>query len=189
MRIEVLDSTLGALDTLDVDGLLVFVGPERPLQGLAGLADWRLCGAISRALRTGVFEARPEEALLLPSQGRLGASRIFCFGLPEVPLRPEAFLHATRAACEAVARAGSEAFASALPLLAGGSDATAARLWLEASLARPIRRQVLLGDARSLERHLVEARDAMGVEVDVVAPRTEALRPGRALPQVGGVVR
>lgn len=187
MRIEVVDSTLGALDALDVDSLAVFVGPERPLQGLAGLVDWRVCGAISRALRAGLFEARRDEALLLPSGGRIGAARVFCFGLPDLPLEPEAFLRASRAACEAVARAGSEAFASALPPLAGGDGAAAARLWLEASLARPVRRQILLGDARTLERELAAARDALGVEVEV-APRPDVAR-ARALPHVGGVVR
>lgn len=189
MRIELVDTGLGALDALDVDAIAVFVGPERPLQGLAGLVDWRLCGAISRALRSGVFEAAREEALLLPSGGRLGPTRVFCFGLPDVPLPPEAFLHASRAACEALARAGSEAFASSFPPLAGDDGDLAARLWLEASLVRPVRRQVLLGDARALERHLAGARDALGVEVDVVAVRADASRTARALPHVGGVIR
>jgi len=191
LRIEVAELGLQAIDGLDVDALAVFVGPERPLQGFAGFADWRLCGAISRAIRGGVFHAAPDEALLLPSGGRVAPPRIFCFGLPEVPLSPEAFLHAARAACEALARAGSEAFATSLPPLAGGDGAIAAKLWLEASLVRPVRRQVLLGEARALQRDLVAARDARSAEVDVVAPpsRVEMPSRGRALPHLGGVVR
>lgn len=189
MRIEVAELRLSALDALDVDALAVFVGPERPLQGLAGLVDWRLCGALSRAILAGVFEARSEEALLLPSGGRIGPPRIFCFGLPDLPLSPEAFLHASRTACEALARAGSDAFAASPPPLEGGDPDVAARLWLEASLVRPVRRQVLLGDVRAIERPLVAARDALSVEVEVVAPRIEVQRAGRALPHVGGVVR
>jgi hypothetical protein len=191
LRIEVAELGLSALDGLDVDALAVFVGPERPLQGLAGFADWRLCGAISRAIRGRVFDARPDEALLLPSGGRVAPPRIFCFGLPEVPLPPEAFLHAARTACEALARAGSAAFATALPPLAGGDAAVAAKLWLEGSLVRPVQRQVLLGEARALQKDLTAARDARGAEVDVVAPpsRVEMPSRGRALPHHGAVVR
>lgn len=189
MRMEVAEEGLGAIDALDVDAVAVFVGPERPLQGLAGLVDWRLCGAISRALRGGLYAAGAEEALLVPSAGRIAPPRVFCFGLPGAPLSPEAFLHAARLACEAVARAGSEAFASSLPPLAGGDAGLAARLWLEASLVRPVRRQVLLGEARTLERALAEARDALRAEVEVAATRPPARSAARALPQVGGVVR
>jgi hypothetical protein len=191
LAIQVAELGLPALDALDVDALAVFVGPERPLQGFAGYADWRLCGAISRAIRGGVFDARPDEALLLPSGGRVAPARIFCFGLPAVPLPPEAFLHAARTACEAMARAGSRSFATALPPLAGGDAALAARLWLEASLVRPVARQVLLGEARALQRELTAARNALGVEVEVHAPpsRVELPARGRALPHAGAVVR
>ncbi len=191
LRIEVAELGLQAIDGLDVDAVAVFVGPERPLQGFAGFADWRLCGAISRAIRSGVFEARADEALLIPSGGRISPVRVFCFGLPlEVPLSPEAFLHAARAGCEAMARAGSDAFATSMPPLAG-DGALAAKLWLEASLVRPVRRQVLLGEARALQRELSAARTALGVEVEVLAPPSRVEMPprGRALPHLGAVVR
>jgi hypothetical protein len=191
LKIEVAELGLAAIDGLDVDALAVFVGPERPLQGFAGFSDWRLCGAISRAIRSGVFDARPDEALLLPSGGRVAPPRVFCFGLPGVPLSPEAFLHASRLACEALARAGSDAFATAMPPLAQGDGAVAARLWLEASLVRPVKRQVLLGEARALQRDLTAARNALGVEVEVLAPPSRVEMPprGRALPHVSGVLR
>ncbi len=191
LKIEVAELGLTAIDGLDVDALAVFVGPERPLQGFAGFADWRLCGAISRAIRNGLFQAGDGEALLLPSGGRVAPGRVFCFGLPEVPLSPEAFLHASRTLCEALARAGSDAFATAMPPLAGEDTALAARLWLEASLVRPVRRQLVLGEARVLQRDLAAARAALGVEVDVLAPpsRVEMPSRGRALPHVGTVVR
>jgi hypothetical protein len=191
LKIEVAELGLAAIDGLDVDAVAVFVGPERPLQGFAGFADWRLCGAISRAIRSGVFDAGPDEALLLPSGGRIAAPRVFCFGLPEVPLSPQGFLHAARTACEALARAGSDAFATSMPPLAGGDGALAARLWLEASLVRPVRRQMVLGEARALQRDLTGARNALGVEVEVLAPPSRVEMPprGRALPHVGGVIR
>lgn len=191
LAIEVAELGLSALDGLDVDALAVFVGPERPLQGFAGFADWRLCGAISRAIRTGLFHAGEGEALLLPSGGRVAPARVFCFGLPVVPLAPEAFLSAARGLCEALARAGSEAFATSMPAVAGGDGALAARLWLEASLVRPVRRQIVLGEARSLQKDLAAARASLGVEVEVLAPpsRVEMPSRARALPHVGGVVR
>ncbi len=191
LKIEVAELGLQAIDGLDVDALAVFVGPERPLQGFAGFADWRLCGAISRAIRGGVFEARPDEALLLPSGGRISAPRVFCFGLPGVPLSPEAFLHAARTACEALARAGSDAFATSMPPLVNADAALAARLWLEASLVRPVRRQVVLGEARALQRDLGAARSAVDAEVEVLAPPSRVEMPprGRALPHVGAVIR
>ena len=191
LAIEVAELGLSALDGLDVDALAVFVGPERPLQGFAGYADWRLCGAVSRAIRTGLFAAARDEALLLPSGGRVAPPRVFCFGVPEAQLAPDGFLHAARTLCEALARAGSETFATSMPPLASGDGALAARLWLEASLVRPVRRQIVLGEARALQRDLAAARAALGVEVDVLAPPSRVEMPprGRALPHVGGVVR
>jgi hypothetical protein len=179
LAIEVAELGLSALDGLDVDALAVFVGPERPLQGFAGYADWRLCGAISRAIRTGLFEAGRDEALLLPSGGRVAPGRVFCFGVPEAPLAPDRFLHAARMLCEALARAGSETFATSMPPLAGGDGAVAARLWLEASLVRPVRRQIVLGEARALQRDLTAARATLSVEVDVLAPPSRVEMPPR----------
>lgn len=191
LKIEVADLGLPAIDALDVDALGVFVGPERPLQGFAGFADWRMCGAISRAIRNELFQAHTEEALLIPSGGRMAPARIFCFGLPDVPLAPEAFLAAARRLCEAVARAGSEAFAASMPPIAGGDSALAARLWMEASLVRPVRRQVLLGEPRALQRDLAAARSALAAEVEVLAPPSRVEMPPRtrALPRVGAVIR
>jgi hypothetical protein len=191
LKIEVAELGLQAIDALDVDALAVFVGPERPLQGFAGFADWRLCGAISRAIRNGLFSAGEQEALLLPSGGRIAPARVFCFGVPRVPLAPEGFLRASRTACEALARAGSDAFAAAMPPIADASAPLAAKLWLEASLVRPARRQVLLGEARALQRELTAARNAVGAEVDVLAPpsRVEMPRRGRTFAPAGSLVR
>ncbi|HSN89676.1 MAG TPA: M17 family peptidase N-terminal domain-containing protein [Anaeromyxobacteraceae bacterium] len=180
LRIEVADLGLPALDALDVDALLVFVGPERPLQGLAGYADWRLCGALSRAMRSGLYQAAPGEALLLPSGGRLRPGRVFCFGLPAASAAPAEYLATVRKACQALRRAGSAAFASSLPPIEGGDAAAAARLWLEGSLSAPVGRQVLLGDARTLHHDLLEARASASAEVEVVAASARAEPSGRA---------
>jgi hypothetical protein len=174
LRIEAADLSLPALDALDVDSLAVFVGPERPLQSLAGWVDWRLCGALSVALRDRFYGGGEREALLLPSAGRVGAARVFFFGLPPLPLDAAAFSAFARTACGAMAKAGSGSFAAALPPL----DGPAVRLWLEASLERPVSRQVLLGDAKALHRDLSAARDALRARVEIAPLGASAGRAG-----------
>ena len=191
LRIEVAELGLAAIDALDVDAVAVFVGPDRPLQGFAGFLDWRLCGAISRAIRAGTFDGVDGEALLLPSAGRISAGRVFCFGLAREPLPPDRWLNASRSACEAMARAGSDAFATSPPPLEGGDPALAARLWLEAALVRPVRRQVLLGEPRVWREQLAAARSETQADVEIHAPPSRVEMPprARALPHVGGVIR
>jgi hypothetical protein len=167
-RIEVADLSLATLDALDVDALAVLVGPERPLQGLGGLVDWRLCGALTRALEGGLYAAGPGEALLLPTGGRLRASRVVALGLPD-PNRAADFAGAARLACRVLQRAGSAAFATALPPLADAGLAEAARLWVEAGAEAPQARQVLLGDARALLAALSGLRAWAGEPVEVAA--------------------
>ncbi|MCM2334502.1 MAG: peptidase M17 [Anaeromyxobacteraceae bacterium] len=165
-RLEVADLSLAVLDVLDVEALAVLVGPERPLQGLAGLLDWRLCGALTRALRGGLYAAAPGEALLLPTGGRLPAGRVVAIGLP-APLTVEALAAAARQACDVLRRAGAASFAAALPALEGADQAALARLWLQAGEAAPQARQVLLGDAKALHQALTAARAASGAPVEI----------------------
>src|SRR5512142_3069351 len=104
-RIETADLGLPAIDALDVDALAIFVGPERPLQGLAGYADWRLCGLISRAIREGSYRPETGEALLLPSGGRVAVPRIFCLGLAAQPRHEEGFAAEARRLCTVMHKA------------------------------------------------------------------------------------
>ena len=54
---------------------------ERPLRGLAGLLDWRLCGRLSRLISEDVFSGGYGETMLLPSHGRLAFEKVFVHGL------------------------------------------------------------------------------------------------------------
>jgi hypothetical protein len=179
LRVELAELGLPALDALDVDALAVPVGPERPLQGLAGFADWRLCGALSRTIRAGEYGPESGEALLLTSGGRLPVQRVFCFGLPAAPLAGATLAEACERICAAMAKAGSAAFASALPPHGPDDRAAAARGWLEASLRHGNRRQVLLGDPRALHRDLEAARKMLGASVEVVLPVQRVELPAR----------
>jgi hypothetical protein len=74
--------TMEAVDQADAEALCLFVAAdERPLTGLAGLADWRLCGRLSRMLRSGIVTGSGGEALLTPPGSRLSFQKLFVFGL------------------------------------------------------------------------------------------------------------
>jgi hypothetical protein len=191
-RLESADLGLAAIDALDVDALAIFVGPERPLQGLAGFADWRLCGLISRVIRDGRYHPDTGEALLVPSGGRIAVPRVFCFGLPRPPRDAVGFAAEVGRLCGAMHKAGSASWAGALPATEAGAEVPASRLFLEALLPVAPRKLVLLGDARTLQKELVQAREGMGAsDVEIVPPvsRVEMPSRGGGLPQSGAVLR
>jgi hypothetical protein len=100
-----------------VDSLCLFVPEdERPLQGAAGFADWRLCGALSRVLMAGFFTGAPEDCLLLPSGGRLVTPRVFVVGVgPRQRLTADALGRALTFAARMLTRAKVEGVALELP--------------------------------------------------------------------------
>ncbi len=74
--------SLRALDEREADVLaLTLFSDERPLRGLIGLVDWRMCGAISRWVRSGFVSGDWGERVLVPSNGRLNFPRLLLMGL------------------------------------------------------------------------------------------------------------
>ena len=70
-----------------IEGDLLVAGSfceDRPLQGAAGRADWRLCGLVSKILLDGGFSGKEGEAILVASKGRLRIARVLLVGLGEV---------------------------------------------------------------------------------------------------------
>jgi hypothetical protein len=53
---------------------------ERPLQGLAGLLDWRLGGAISSFVRRGTFSGSPGENVYFPVKRGERGFHVFLLG-------------------------------------------------------------------------------------------------------------
>ena len=90
MPITLLPLDLARWDETDRDALLIstFVD-ERPLRGAAGLADWRLCGRLSRLIKTERQSGVRGETMLLPPGRRLRFKRVLWFGLGGSPGYPD----------------------------------------------------------------------------------------------------
>ncbi len=82
MALSVLPLDLARWDETARDCLALPVfKDDRPLRGAAGLADWRLCGKLSRLLKASRASAEAGETLLFPPGRRLRFRRILWFGL------------------------------------------------------------------------------------------------------------
>lgn len=82
MALSVLPLDLSRWDESARDMLVLPVfKDDRPLRGAAGLADWRLCGRLSRLLKANRATAEAGETMLLPPGRRLKFKRVMWFGL------------------------------------------------------------------------------------------------------------
>ena len=82
MELSFFPLTLEAVDQAQAEALCLFIAAdERPLTGLAGLADWRLSGKLSRLLRSGLLTGDAGEAVLTPPGARMAFQKLFLFGI------------------------------------------------------------------------------------------------------------
>lgn len=82
MALNVLPLDLSRWDETARDCLVLPVfRDDRPLRGAAGLADWRLCGRLSRLIKANKATGDAGETLLLPPGRRLRWKRVMWFGL------------------------------------------------------------------------------------------------------------
>ena len=82
MALSVLPLDLARWDESARDCLVLPVFQnDRPLRGAAGLADWRLCGRLSRLLKSNRATAEAGETMMLPPGRRLRFKRVLWFGL------------------------------------------------------------------------------------------------------------
>ncbi|MEQ8272686.1 MAG: M17 family peptidase N-terminal domain-containing protein [Deltaproteobacteria bacterium] len=122
------------LDRLSVDAIaLPFFQVRAQPRGVAGAADWRLCGRLARMLRDGVFLGALGEHTLMPSMGRFGAARLFLLGLgdPTDVTGPTIVGRLTNIT-SVLFEAGAKELAVAPPTPATSGDVTAATWWIEA---------------------------------------------------------
>lgn len=82
MPISLLPLDLVRWDDAPADALVLpTFADDRPLRGAAGLADWRLCGRLSRLIKKNKVDSARGESLILPPGHRLPFRRLFWFGL------------------------------------------------------------------------------------------------------------
>lgn len=139
MELRFVAPDLRALDGIRSEALaLPFFEDERPLRGAAGLADWRLCGRLSRLLVRGKMRGARGERVLVPARPRLAFEKLFLFGLGKRADFDEASFVAS--------------VADVLDTLEGVRARTAV-------LALPGRSLEIVGAERALELFLGAARD------------------------------
>ena len=135
MPVNFLDDDLSKWGDVTGDALiLTFFSDERPLRGAAGLADWRLCGRLSRLIRRQRLTGKRGETLLLPPGRRLGWRRIMVFGLGDSSRFDEdVYRQHVRWIRDVVARARVSEYAMQPPGRATGfiGARRALELWLE----------------------------------------------------------
>jgi hypothetical protein len=135
MGLHVLAADLAKWDEADRDALLLpFFADERPLRGAAGLADWRLCGRLSRLLRAHRATGERGETVLLPPGRRLRFKRVMLFGLGESKSYGEERYRAdVRRIREVAAQAGMDQYAIQAPGRASGliGARRALELWMD----------------------------------------------------------
>jgi hypothetical protein len=113
---RVQDPSLSSLDALDVDALVVGLCSDvRPLGGVLGMVDWRLCGRVSTMIGNGAITGADGEKVLFPTQGRVRVPRLFLYGWG--PLQQASAKGSERVAAmiEMVKKAGGERVAFAFP--------------------------------------------------------------------------
>lgn len=128
MKPQQLETSLAGVDALSgIQAVCCFVTEdERPLTGAAGFVDWRLCGDLSRLLKTGFFTGTPGDKLLVPTDARVPATRLFAVGLGKSrSLTALGLEHALGSAATMLSKAKIESVALAFPSLP--RDVAAAR--------------------------------------------------------------
>jgi cytosol aminopeptidase family protein len=166
MTLHFAGSELSRLDALaDCEALVLsFFGDERPLRGVAGLCDWRLCGRLSRLLKGGrISGLRGEVTMMPPPGGRLPFGRLMLFGLGEsdypAPFGEAEYRAAVRGMRDVVVRAGVKRYAVYPPGRATGLIAArrALELWLEVAGPAAQEEEVTIIESASGQKEMAEA--------------------------------
>ncbi|MEK6608238.1 MAG: M17 family peptidase N-terminal domain-containing protein [Myxococcota bacterium] len=117
IRVSFLPPDLARWEGVSAEALcLSFFSDERPLRGAAGLADWRLCGALSRCVIAERMRGDAGEVLLMPAGRRLPFPKVFLFGLgPGRNFSELRYRDAVRRTWDVVRGVGVRRFALAAP--------------------------------------------------------------------------
>lgn len=173
MSVQFLGCELAKWEESGGDALvLTFFREDRPLRGAAGLADWRLCGRLSRLIKLGRVRGEAGESLLMPCGRRLPFRRILLFGLgPQRPFGEEIFRGHVRRIRDVMRKAGVQEYAVQPPGRATGLVAArrALEMWIEE-----------MGDADREKVAIIDTMAAQKEMADILHARqraTTAVRP------------
>ncbi len=131
MKIRFAPPTLDALDR-ERGGTLVICAfaEERPLRGLAGRIDWRLCGRLSELLADGHVDGTFGAALLCPTNGRLPFDRLLFVTLgAETSYDAALYGEACHIIAWKLARMGEHNFAMTVPCRLGRGLGVREAIW------------------------------------------------------------
>jgi hypothetical protein len=160
MTVHVLAADLGKWEESDRDALILpFFADERPLRGAAGLADWRLCGRLSRLIRAGRAGGAQGETVLMPPGRRLRFKRLVLFGLGESKGYDDARFRADVGRIRQVAAsAGIKDYAVQAPGRASGliGARRALEIWLEQAKRDGLTADVTLIDDLAGQKDMAE---------------------------------
>lgn len=160
MSVHLLANELSRWDEVDNGSLLLtFFSDERPLRGAAGLADWRLCGRLSRLIKRDKLSGKPGEKLLLPPGRRLPFARILLFGLgPSNQFDEGAYREHVRRIREVAHRAMIHEYALQPPGRATGliGARRALELWLEETAKDGYEAKVAIIDTQNGQKDMAE---------------------------------
>lgn len=122
MALSVLPLDLARWDEAKRDCLVLPVfKDDRPLRGAAGLADWRMCGKLSRLVKANRANGEAGETLMLPPGRRLKFNRLLWFGLGDAKgYSDERFRKDVKWILDVVSKAGVKDWAFQLPGRASG---------------------------------------------------------------------
>jgi hypothetical protein len=122
MALSVMPLDLARWDESKRDALVLPVfKDDRPLRGAAGLADWRMCGRLSRLVKANKANGDAGETLMLPPGRRLKFSRLMWFGLGDAKgYSDERFRKDVKWIVDVVTKAGVKDWALQMPGRASG---------------------------------------------------------------------
>ncbi len=160
MAVHFLHDELARWDEVDGHALVVsFFSDERPLRGAAGLADWRLCGRLSRLIKHRRISGRRGETLMLPPGRRLGFERVMLFGLGNSRrFDEETYRQHVRWIRDVVNRAQVSSYALQPPGRATGfiGARRALEIWLEEADKDEVEDDVAVIDSHSWHKEMAE---------------------------------
>lgn len=160
MSVHLLGTELARWDEVEGGALLLtFFADERPLRGAAGLADWRLCGRLSRLIKRGKVTGDAGETLLFPPGRRLPFSHVFLFGLGESKnFTDELYREHVRWIRDVAQRANIDTYALQPPGRASGliGARRALELWLEETKTDTGPTQVAIIDNHGGQKDMAE---------------------------------